>query len=737
MINTKNPRGGRIGWVAFLLAMLISAHCHAQANDAGLTSFQIGAPWSSARDLAADTAIVYGINENFEQRIASWRDQGYRVEFMTGAAWGNYSDYVEGRFDNANHMDDAQVRRDGTRVMHDGSTPYFVPSPTYVAYLKTQLKRAIDGGAGAIYMEEPEFWAFAGYSEGFKRAFAAHYGRDWEPPHASVDARYDCDRLKYQMYHDALDQLFKYAKDYAASKHQTVQCYVPTHDLITYSQIKMVSPMSSLMSLPNVDGYIAQVWTGTARAPNQYRGVLTERTFEMGYFEYAQMVSMVRPTGKTCILLCDPMEDDPNHGWDDYEANYKRTLVASLMQPEAMHYEICPWPNRVFEQKYFATEAQAQRRNANPPPPRVPISPKYASVLLTCFNALADMDPRGHVKWDSGFSRIGVLVSDTMMFQRDDPTPSDPHLASFFGLAMPLLKDGLPAKVVQLETIKDVSALKDVDVLLMTYEGMKPPTPEFHAILSKWVRETGGVVIYVDDQKDPYNAITSWWTPEHPPEAGALPVTPGSKLLEAFGITKPQAINPCGKGFVIYSPSSPAALAHDPNGADLIMKLVTDALKAIGKSDQLHSQSHLILHRGNYVVAAVMNESISNEPVILRGRFVNLFNAQLPIEVDPSLSPGSVGLYYDIDTATAPKVLAASSRIRKERSGGRWFQFESRGPIDTACTMRVLLPAQPSVVTASTAHSAVQADWAWDEGSKTLLVHHTNRAEAVQFQIQW
>src|SRR6202000_3444348 len=123
--------------------------------------------------------------------------------------------------------------------------------------------------------------------------------------------------------------------------------------------------MSSLLSLADVDGYVAQVWTGTARAPNLYRGVMTERTFEMGYFEYAQMVSMVRSTGKTCILLCDPMEDDPNHGWDDYEANYKRTLVASLMQPEAMHYEVCPWPNRIFEQKYFATEAQAKLRNNN------------------------------------------------------------------------------------------------------------------------------------------------------------------------------------------------------------------------------------------------------------------------------------------------------------------------------------------------------------------------------------
>ena len=141
MTNINDPREIWMGWVAFLLAVFMTVPSHAQnqvpPTDTGLTSFQTGVPWALERDLSADTAIVYGANENLQQRIDSWREQGYRVEFMTGAAWGNYSDYVEGRFDGANHMDDAQVRRDGTRVMHDASTPYFVPSPTYIAFLKT------------------------------------------------------------------------------------------------------------------------------------------------------------------------------------------------------------------------------------------------------------------------------------------------------------------------------------------------------------------------------------------------------------------------------------------------------------------------------------------------------------------------------------------------------------------------------------------------------------------------
>ncbi len=308
------------------------------------------APWNPPSvDLQSDAAIVYGADDTFAQRLNLLKAQGYQPEFMTGAAWGAYGDYLNGNFDGHKHMDDAQIRRDGSHVMHDPAGPYYVPSPSYREFLKTRIAKAIDAGATAIYLEEPEFWAFSGYEESFKQEYKKFYHEDWQPPHESVDARFRVDHLKYILYRDTLDQCFAFAKDYATSKHTSVRCYVATHSLISYAQIQMVSPMSSLMDLKDCDGYIAQVWTGTARHPNTYAGITKERTFETGYFEYAQMVSMVRPTGRVCYLLNDPVEDDPNYGWSDYEANYKRTLVASLMQSESNHFELAPWPNRVFE----------------------------------------------------------------------------------------------------------------------------------------------------------------------------------------------------------------------------------------------------------------------------------------------------------------------------------------------------------------------------------------------------
>ena len=79
---------------------------------------------------------------------------------------------------------------------------------------------------------------------------------------------------------------------------------------------------------------------------------------------------------------------------------------------------------------------------------------------MTVINALNDME-QTDIAWDCGTRGIGVVVSDTMMFQRGDPNPSDAHLGSFYGLAMPLLKHGIPAEPVQLENATIPGALKD------------------------------------------------------------------------------------------------------------------------------------------------------------------------------------------------------------------------------------------------------------------------------------
>src|SRR5690606_39699514 len=141
------------------------------------TVFQTSNPWKPVIDIRADVAIIYSVKDHhgkgdmtFEQRVQTWRNRGYSTHFMTGIAWGEYQDYFTGQWDGELHLDEGQVTRQQDTIWHGHMVPYIVPTDNFLAYLKEKhVKPVIDAGIDAIFMEEPEFWARAGYSESFKR----------------------------------------------------------------------------------------------------------------------------------------------------------------------------------------------------------------------------------------------------------------------------------------------------------------------------------------------------------------------------------------------------------------------------------------------------------------------------------------------------------------------------------------------------------------------------------------
>ncbi|MBX7258295.1 MAG: hypothetical protein K1Y02_18170, partial [Candidatus Hydrogenedentes bacterium] len=424
------------------------------------TCFQVYAPYSPEIDAASDVAIVYGVGDTFAERASVWRSKGYNVSMMTGIAWGEYGSYY-GSGD-AFKKDEVQTVKSGKLLMHGNSTDvgYNVPSDSYIEYIKRYVEPAVDAGASAVYLEEPEFWADAGWSESFKREWQLFYGEPWQEPDSSPDAQYRASKLKYELYFKALREVFAHVEKRAAEQGRTIECHVPTHSLINYAQWRIVSPESHLIDIPQLDGYIAQVWTGTARTPNVYRGVAKERTFETAFFEYGQMQAMVRPTGKKVWFLADPVEDNPNRSWNDYRLNYECTVIASLMWPETSRYEVMPWPDRIFKGSYPKVDLDSKTSD------REGIPADYATQLLIVFNALNDMN-QPDVAYDMGTRGIGIVVSDTMMFQRAAPHASDSGLGGFYGLAIPLLKVGVPAEVVQLENTIYPACLEPYRILLL------------------------------------------------------------------------------------------------------------------------------------------------------------------------------------------------------------------------------------------------------------------------------
>ena len=686
------------------------------------TCFQTHARWGPGLQLRSDVAICYGVEADLPTRVAQWKAQGYIPHLMTGVSWGRYQDYLYGRFDGVNHVDEAQTDRDGKVISHGGDVYYMSPGEGFGKFLCRGVRRAMDAGVEAVHLEEPEFWVRGGYGEGFKREWKAYYREDWVPPHSSPDAQYRASQLKYYLYQRALKQVFDFVKAENARTGRHVRCYVPTHSLINYAQWKIVSPESSLIKV-GADGFIAQVWTGTARTPNVYRGAERERTFEAAFLEYGAMMDVVRASGGAVWFLNDPIEDNPDHSWEDYRTNWESTLTASLLWPQVWRYEVMPWPERIFRGRYPTVDKA--RRKPGERVAREPIPPAYATELMTVINTLNDMDQQ-EIAWDCGTRGIGVVVSDTMMFQRGDPGPSDLHLGSFYGLALPLVKHGIPAEPAQLENATTPGALASHKVLLMTYEGMKPMTPGVHAALADWVK-AGGALVFLGDDADPYNGVRAWWNDR---AQGMAYASPREHLFEQLGLPKDAGpgTHAVGKGALIYDAASPAALTYRPDGADHLRSLARGACAAAGL--EYRETNYLTLRRGPYVIAAGLDESLPDAPRVVRGRFVDLFDARLPILESVALAPGSRRLLRNLDHArpAGPAVLASACKVLGAGVDAEGtFRFRAEGPDRIEAALRIALPAAPAEVTVD--GQPLPADSrAWDAGTRTLLLRFPNAA---------
>jgi hypothetical protein len=686
------------------------------------TSFQTSKAWSPPGNLRADVAMVYGIDKSLPERVKSWRERGYRVHLMTGVSWGEYQDYLYGRYDGVNHEDNAQTDRKGKKIGHGGDVYYMCPAENYGEYLCVGVQRGLDAGVEAVHLEEPEFWARAGYSEGFKREWQSYYKEPWQAPDSSVDAQWRASKLKYFLYRRALQQVFNYIKAYNARTGRHVRCYVPTHSLINYAHWCIVSPESSLARLDGCDGYIAQVWTGTARTPNHFRGVRRERTFETAFLEYGAMQNLVRATGRTVWYLNDPIEDNPRHDWTDYRGNWESTLTASLLQPEVDRFEVAPWPERIFAGQY-PRDAKPEDRKAIPP--------DYATELQVVMQALNDMR-QADIRWDCGTRGIGVLVSDSLMFQRERPTPSDPNMAHFYGLALPLLKRGLPVTPVQLENVTLPGFLDEPRVLLLSYQGQKPLSADVHVALAAWVRK-GGVLVMVDDDSDPYRRVREWWNGD-----GQNDHTPRQHLFATLGLkdadfaADPAASRKVGRGAVIWLRENPVSLALSHEADARLAGVVQRAAERAGL--KWVERNHLALRRGPYLIGAGLDESVTGPVPTLTGRFVNLFDPELKVRRSVALTPGSRVFLLDLDRVKSarPRLLASACKALPAKAADGSLAWTVEGVGDTPAIVLVAAARPPRSVQLE---GRPLDTYAYDAAEGLLYVRFPNEARPRQLLV--
>ena len=99
--------------------------------------------------------MVYGIDSDMPERIRVYKEKGYVIHLMTGSAWGEYQDYLNGEWDGQNHWDEAQTDRNGRPIMHGVDVPYLCPTKAFSNYLIEKLKPAVDASHSRKLISSP------------------------------------------------------------------------------------------------------------------------------------------------------------------------------------------------------------------------------------------------------------------------------------------------------------------------------------------------------------------------------------------------------------------------------------------------------------------------------------------------------------------------------------------------------------------------------------------------------
>lgn len=730
------------------------------------TGFQEIEPWSSEIDLQTDFVMVYGLNESLESRMQQYRERGYKVHLMLGCAWGNYKEYLCGRWDGKEHWDECQTDRNGNPILHGVDTPYMVPTRSFIQYLTEHLCTLIDKGITEIYMEEPEFWEAGGYSEAFKKEYLAYYGVDWEPPHTNINAKYRSSRLKAYLYGRLVRHLSRNIKEYGRKTGKEIHFYVATHSLVNYAQWKIMSPESRLLDVDEVDGFIAQVWTGTSGTGNVYEGHYKSRTFETAYLEYGIMQELVKGTDKEVWFLQDPVEDNPEHGWEEYEDKYKKTLTAALFWPDVDHYEVCPWPNRVFKGRYprkvglaegmIPTEDMEGAKN---------IPDTYATFLAGMIQTLGDMT-KGENETEK--DAVGVFLADSCMYQRTYPDHVEHHgqkinlsgmedwmnrlifqkeeerqlllsmekmeyaykeccaFPDWFGLTLPLLKYGLPIQPVYFDhMVRYDEYLRKYRYLILSYEFMKPESEEFHHKLVEWVKQ-GGTLFYIGKDFDPYNYLQEWWQK-------FFCDTPAQHLFAEFGMDKEPA-NGCyriGEGNVLVWNEVPALLSVNEAIADKYRNWIREGLKMGGYHWKMCN--YLSVRRDPYIVIASMQESDMGSVYTKEGLFVDLYEDKYPVVERVLVEPGQEKLLFDLEKIKEDvRTIATAARIENMVCENGQLSIEAKAIDHIQVNMRIRLPGKPEDLCAHTESGKnMELQSVWDEKSRTVLLSYRSNNEKV------
>jgi len=125
-----------------------------------------------------------------------------------------------------------------------------------------------------------------------------------------------------------------------------------------------------------------------------------------------------------------------------------------------------------------------------------------------------------------------------------------------------------------------------------------------------------------------------------------------------------------------------------------------------------------------------------------KGRFIDLFDPELPVITQKQVNPGEQAYLFNIDRIEnnqKPQILASSSRVYEEKNSNRSYSFVAKSPVNTTNAMRILLPKRPKTIKARliNGQETYEIKSSWDTLGRTCFLKFENQPDGVSIFIEW
>lgn len=616
--------------------------------------------------------------------------------------------------------------------------------------ISDKLRDMVNRSNWAVGFVEPEMFRYGGYGEAYQELWELKYGEEWSDPNGDVRSIFLSQRLNVWTHTNAIKMYASYVNE---KEGDTEHLYsVAPHSTLAYATYPggVTDGFVHMMGTGQVETVTGQTWSNTIINHVRYEGESTRRTFVNAYMEYGTYLDAVNYYGANFHALCDPMSDTYTQESEDYWRQLcHEQLVASMMYSEINRWELI-WTNRSF----------------------MNVSPDYRSEQLNIHNALLEISG-APFKSTAGTPGITYLLGDTLTWQSPDkPEYGNNAYDGFWGVAAPLVYDGIPLRTMAMELITKPEDLKNVSVLIVSYDNQKPLYEELNIAIAAWVKE-GGTLLYLGGPDEYLTIPEAFWNQEGKggsPTANLLQhlgidtisatkLTGGVKGLNWLGgktdaqaddfadgalkvsgetftycyegtgfetlleTTDGKAVGitfTAGKGTVLMVGLSTTDYSDSAAGADL-MRMLTAKATETTEYDYVTSNA-FVVERGDYVAAYSFKGDYQ-----LIGTYVNIFSSMLDMVIDPVVKEGEAALYLRVqetEDLTTPVVSYAGGFVNSIQEQDNLTTIELYAAENAATPIRIAAPEGmiPLSVVATYPNGLSNAAQVWDPETNSLAI---------------